>query len=174
MNRFAHVLRRTVLIPLPIAFLVALSAMIAPAATSFAAENIVQSTQPYTDTFTIPIGPESACFGFTGIVAGIETGVDRITEFVGGSNAGKFRVMEEFSGTGTGFPDDPPLTSFTGSYRGHSEFQGDDNGNFKLTRNARVVNTLADGSTVTFILHFRILVKDGIVIHDGVGATCTK
>jgi hypothetical protein len=174
MNRFVTRMRRTVCIPLPTMFLVAVSALIAPIAPTFAAENIVQSTQPYTDTFIIPIGPEAACFGFTGMVAGSETGVDRITEFVAGPNTGKFSVVEDFSGTGTGFADNSTLPTFTGSYQGHSEFQGDDNGNAKLTRNARVINTLADGSTVTFILHFRILVKDGVVIRDGVTATCTK
>ncbi len=162
MNRFTNMVCRITRVSLLSTVLVAVSALIAPIAPTFAADNIVQSKQPYTDTFTIPIGPEAACFGFTGMVAGSETGVDRITEFVAGPN------------TGTGFPDNSTLPSFTGSYQGHSEFQGDDNGNLKMTRNARVVNTLADGSTVTFILHFRILVKDGIVIHDGLTATCTK
>src|SRR5438128_2188348 len=142
MNRFTSMVRRIARVSLLTTFLVAVSAMIAPVAPTFAAENIVQSTQPYTDTFTIPIGPEAACFGFTGIVAGSETGVDRITEFVGGPNAGKFRVEEEFSGAGTGFPDDPTLPTFTGTYQGHSEFQGDSNDNLKMTRNARVINAL--------------------------------
>ena len=174
MNRFTHMVCRITRVSLLSTVLVAVSALIAPIAPTFAADNTVQSTQPYTDTFTIPIGPEAACFGFTGMVAGSETGVDHITEFVAGPNAGKFRVEEDFSGTGTGFADNSTTPIFTGSYQGHSEFQGDDNGNLKMTRNAQVTNTLADGSIVTFILHFRILVKDGIVIHDGVSATCTK
>jgi len=174
MNRFTNMVCRITRVSLLSTVLVAVSALIAPIAPTFAADNIVQSKQPYTDTFTIPIGPEAACFGFTGMVAGSVTVVYRITEFVAGPNTWKFRVEKEFSGTGTGFPDNSTLPSFTGSYQGHSEFQGDDNGNLKMTRNARVVNTLADGSTVTFILHFRILVKDGIVIHDGLTATCTK
>jgi hypothetical protein len=136
-----------------------------------AATNVVHTTIPVNETFTLQLGPEARCLGVPqGTTATAHyTGEIKQTEFVSGPNAGRIHVQERDVFTFT-----IPSTGAGGRAREtvHVIVKNDDTVSFMNV--VHMQGTLPDGTPFKVTFHVHVVVQQGEVKVDMVKVNCVK